>query len=189
MNLHIYTSEDQLIEGCKKNEPTAQKMLFDQYAAQMLGICRRYINNTHDAECIMIEGFTKTFEAISKFRNEGSFEGWLKRIMINCCLGYLRKNKSLSLQVEISEAGALYDETIGDALEKEDLLKMIDRLPTGYRTVFNLFAIEGYSHMEIAEELNITVSTSKSQLNRARNLLQRFIQETVVNKRITTVKQ
>lgn len=125
----------------------------------------------------MIEGFSKALDAISGFRNEGSFEGWLKRIMINRCLGYLRKNKSINLQVEISEADAVVDERIGDLLEKEELVKMIDRLPTGYRTVFNLYAVEGYAHKEIADMLKISVNTSKTQLSRARILLQRYIHE------------
>lgn len=152
-------------------------MLFERFAPQMLGLCLRYIKDPHDAECIMIEGFSKMFDTIVQFRKEGSFEGWMKRIMINHCLGHLRKNKSFFLQVEISEAGNVMDETIGDNLEQEELLKMIEKLPTGYRTVFNLYAIEGFSHKEIAAELNISVNTSKTQLSRARCLLQRYLQQ------------
>ena len=152
-------------------------MLFEQYAQKMLGLCFRYIKDPHDAECVMIEGFSKAFDRIIQFRFEGSFEGWLKRIMVNHCLSYLRKNKSIFLQVEIHEASAIIDEGISDTFEREELLKMIERLPTGYRTVFNLYAIEGYSHKEIADELNVSVNTSKTQLNRARNLLQRYLQE------------
>lgn len=152
-------------------------MLFEKYAPKMLGLCFRYIKDPHDAECMMIEGFSNAFDGIAQFRSEGSFEGWLKRIMINRCLSYLRKNRSLLLQVEISEAEAIIDDGIGDMLEMEELLKMVERLPTGYRTVFNLYAIEGYSHKEIADELKISVNTSKTQLSRARSLLQRYLLE------------
>ena len=177
MNLHNHITDEELIKGCLHKKQAFQKMLFDRYAPAMLGLCQRYIKDHHEAECIMIEGFSTVFRSIKQFSQKGSFEGWIKRIMINCCLGYLRKNKSFILQVEISEANAIIDDSISDHLENEELLRMIERLPAGYRTVFNLYAIEGYSHKEIARELKISINTSKSQLSRARILLQRFLLE------------
>lgn len=141
----------------------------------MLGICQRYVNRQADAEDIMIEGFMRVFDKIGQFKSEGSFEGWVRRIMVNEALGYIRKNKSLFLSVDAedvhNEPAAFHVD--GDELATQDLLQLVQELPQGYRTVFNLFAIEGYSHEEIAGMLGISENTSKSQLSRARALLQK----------------
>ena len=139
----------------------------------MLGICFRYVHDDFEAEEIMIEGFVRVFDKIESFKLEGSFEGWIRRIMVNESLMYLRSNKKY--QFEISYDQILYEpepEQFRTDLETQDLLKLIEKLPLGYRTVFNLYAIEGYSHAEIAKQLGITESTSKSQLSRARVVLQ-----------------
>jgi RNA polymerase sigma factor (sigma-70 family) len=170
------TSEEKLILGCQKQEAMAQRKVYEQFAPRMLGLCRRYLTDEMQAEDVMIGGFVKVFEKINGFKSEGSFEGWIRRIMINEALAFLRKQKSLGLTVAMED---LYEEPVFTAedtgLEAEDLLKLVQQLPDGYRTVFNLFAIEGYSHQEIAEMLHISEGTSKSQLSRARNLLQQYL--------------
>ena len=126
-----------------------------------------------EAEHIMIGGIVKVFEKLDQFKSEGSFEGWVRRIVVNDCLMYIRKNRNMSLESDIETVSDHPDLSVmEDSLSQEDLLKLIGELPVGYRTVFNLYAIEGYSHAEIAEQLNISENTSKSQLSRARKWLQ-----------------
>lgn len=145
----------------------------------MFSVCRRYIGQAGEAEDVLICGFTKVFQKIDQFKAEGSFEGWVRRIMVNESLSHIRKNKSMYLEVEIEKAEREPDYGMLDGqLEAEDLQKMIDRLPSGYRTVFNLYAIEGFSHKEIGEKLGISENTSKSQLSRARKHLQNMLIET-----------
>lgn len=166
--------EDEVIDGCRRSEHKAQKHLYELYSSRMLGLCYRYIEEQQEAEDVMIKGFTKVFEKIGQFRGEGSLEGWIKRIMINESLGYLRRNKAMYVEVEMDKAGQQPDfGMLSGTMETDDLLKMVNALPMGYRTVFNLYAIEGYSHKEIAEMLKINENTSKSQLSRARAVLQR----------------
>lgn len=144
----------------------------------MFAVCRRYVIELQEAEDILICGFTKAFKKIDQFKGEGSFEGWVRRIMVNEALTYIRRNKSMYLEVEIEKAGLEPDyQQMNTQLEVEDLQKLIDRLPTGYKTVFNLYAIEGFSHKEIATELGISENTSKSQLSRARNHLKKLLLE------------
>ena len=179
MTLKIQTStEDKLIKNCRKNDGKAQEEVYNKYASKMLGACLRYIKDADEAESVMIGGFVKVFNKIDQFKNQGSFEGWIRRIMVNESLTFIRKNKSMYLEVDIESADKEPDyDSLGDKLEADDLLLMIQNLPTGYRTVFNLYAIEGYSHKEIAEKLNISENTSKSQLSRARSLLQKQLLE------------
>ncbi|MBC8110044.1 MAG: sigma-70 family RNA polymerase sigma factor [Verrucomicrobia bacterium] len=170
--------ESTLIEACKLGKPAAQKAIYDKYSRKMLGLCCRYIADVMQAEDVMITGFVKVFEKVETFKSEGSFEGWIRKIMVNEALGYLRKYKNIYLTVSTDD---LYHEPTvvpeSTALEAEDLLKLVQQLPEGYRTVFNLYAIEGYNHKEIGEMLGISENTSKSQLSRARNLLQRYLAE------------
>jgi len=144
----------------------------------MLGLCRRYVNDVSEAEMVMITGFLKVFDKIDQYSGEGSFEGWIRRIMVNESLLYIRKNKGMYIEVDIEYADQEPNyELAYNNLEVADLLKLISTLPIGYRTVFNMFAIEGYSHQEIAKELSISENTSKSQLSRARKMLQKQIIE------------
>ena len=144
----------------------------------MLGLCRRYIKDSNEAESVMITGFLKVFDKIDQFSGEGSFEGWVRRIMVNESLLYLRKNKGMYIEVDIEYADLEPNYDLASAnLQTEDLLKLVNSLPVGYRTVFNMFAIEGYSHQEIANKLQISENTSKSQLSRARKMLQKQIIE------------
>ncbi len=168
--------EDQLIRACLKQDLPAQKLLYERFASTMLFVCLRYVQNRQEAEDLMIKGFTKVFKKLHQFKSEGSFQAWVRRIMVNECLGYLRSNKSMYLEVELESAEMEPDYALLlQNLEVEDLMKMIEQLPPGYRTVFNLFALEGYSHHEIAQMLHISVSTSKSQLSRGRKLLQHYL--------------
>jgi len=173
------TSETDLLKACKKQNAKAQRMLYDKYAASMLGLCRRYVHGEQEAEDVMIGGFMKVFSKIGSFEGKGSFEGWIKRIMINESLGHIRKHKAMYLETDIEAADKEPDlDKLSSALEAKDLLKMINELPSGYRTIFNLYAIEGYSHKEIGELLGINENTSKSQLSRARVQLQKKLLET-----------
>jgi RNA polymerase sigma factor (sigma-70 family) len=172
------STKESLIKGCQKGNRKAQREVYDWLAPKMLTICRRYIRDANEAESIMITGFMKVLDKIEQFSGNGSFEGWVRRIMVNESLLYIRKNKGMYIEVDIEYADATPNYSLAsENLEAEELLNLINSLPIGYRTVFNMFAIEGYSHKEIAESLAISENTSKSQLSRARKLLQTHIIE------------
>lgn len=172
----LFNQEAQLIKALRKADQKAQRQLYEKYASRMLGVCRRYISDPMAAEDILVEGFMKVFDKIDQFKSEGSFEGWIRRIMVNEALGYLRQQKRSLEDVSLDEAHGIADfEQADQSLQAEEMMSMIGTLPTGYRTIFNLYAIEGYSHAEIADMLGITESTSKSQLHRARALLQQLV--------------
>jgi len=174
----IFT-EEEMINGCIVGDCEAQKMLYHRYAPKMFSVCLRYAKDYHSAEDVLQEGFIKVFKYISKFRREGSFEGWLRRIFINTSIENLRKVVSLYPIVnEEDKPIDIIDENVFDELDHQDLLNMVQSLSPGYRTVFNLYVIEGYSHHEIAAMLGISEGTSKSQLARARMLLQKKILST-----------
>jgi RNA polymerase sigma-70 factor (ECF subfamily) len=171
-------TENELIKGCRKGQPKAQKALYERVSSMMLGLCMRYIHDREEAEHVMIGGMVKVFEKIRQYEGQGSFEGWIRRIMVNECLMYIRKHKNMSLEVEVEEAEREPNyENLTDSLNAEHLMELIGELPVGYRTVFNLYAIEGYNHQEIGELLGISENTSKSQLSRARKLLQTRLSE------------
>jgi RNA polymerase sigma-70 factor (ECF subfamily) len=170
-------TEEEVVLRCQKADPLAQKYLYEKYAGKFLGICKRYFANLHEAEDVMVMSFVKIFEKIIQFRGEGSFEGWMKRLVVNECLTQIRKKQILFVDAETQHNLADNLETAEEILNAEDLLACVQRLPDGYRTVFNLYAIEGYSHQEIADMLGISEGTSKSQLSRARNLLQTYVNE------------
>jgi RNA polymerase sigma-70 factor (ECF subfamily) len=167
----LHNKEKSLIKKAIDNNREAQKQLFEQHSPKMLGVCRQYVKDLHHAEDLLLQGFLKVFTNLHKFKNKGSFEGWIRRIMVNTCISYLRKKNVISL----SDEDYVFNDAATESLENtsvEDIQKLIDKLPDGYKMVFNLFAIEGYKHSEIAEKLNISESTSKSQLFKARKLLQ-----------------
>ncbi len=180
MKLRVHSdTETELIEQCRKGRRKAQQSLYDRFSGLMLAVCSRYIADRSEAEDVMISGFVKVFSKLDQFKHEGSFEGWIRRIMVNESLSYIRKNKAMYLEVDIDEAHREPDYAVLDNhLHAEDLMKLIAQLPTGYRTVFNMYAIEGFSHKEIAEDLGISENTSKSQLSRARALLQKNLLQT-----------
>ena len=169
-------TEEKLISECRKGNRKAQRDLYEKYSSLMFSVCRRYINESSEAEDVLVGGFTKVFQKLDQFKAQGSFEGWIRRIMVNESLSYIRKNKSMYLEVEIEKADKEPDyNQLHNQLEVEDLQKLIAQLPTGYRTVFNLYAIEGFSHKEIADKMGISENTSKSQLSRARTHLQKLL--------------
>jgi RNA polymerase sigma factor (sigma-70 family) len=178
MELKIYrTKEEDLIKGCLKREGSAQKRLYDTYSSKMYGLCYRYVKDSMEAEDILVTAFMKVFDKIEQFKSEGSFEGWIRRIVVNEALTHLRRNRSMYLETELEQADREPDYNLSDHLEAEDLLNMIQELPAGYRIVFNMYAIDGYSHKEIADHLGINENTSKSQLSRARVYLQKLLLE------------
>lgn len=171
--------EQQLINECKKGNRLAQKELYNKYSRKMMGVCLRYINERETARDILQDGFVKVFTSLDSFSGIGSFEGWLRRIFVNCALEFLRKSDVLREATDwesITEPVPSETSVISE-LSASDLMKLIQELPTGFRMVFNLFAIEGYSHKEIGDMLNITESTSRSQYTRARQLLQKRVKE------------
>ena len=186
MHFQIYRArEAELIEACRQRNRAAQKTLFDRMAPKMLSVCRRYVRDRMEAEDVLVVSFTKVFERISQFKGDGSFEGWVRRIMVNEALTFLRKNKMMYLETDLETAEAEAESAILETtLEAEDLMKLIQELPAGYRMVFNLYAIDGFSHKEIAEQIGITESTSKSQLSRARAHLQARLQRIEMDRRL-----
>lgn len=156
----------------------AQKWLYDRYAAKMFSVCRRYIPRREDAEDVLIEAFFKIFENINVFRSVGSFEGWMRRIVVNEALMFLRKNKLLTVEPDAADLNTLeMSVSIGveQQLAVQDILKLLEKLPTGYRTIFNLYVIEGFKHQEIADMLHISINTSKSQLILAKEKLRKMM--------------
>lgn len=166
---------DALYEGCKNGERRSQETLYRLLSSKMLGVCMRYARNNFEAEDMLQAGFIKVFAEIGSFRGEGSFEGWVRRIMVNTAIAGYRKNMRSLETVVLSDGYENSQPYELDMLEYHDLLKLIQSLPDGYRAVFNMYAVEGYSHKEIAEELNISEGASKSQLSRARSWLKEKI--------------
>jgi RNA polymerase sigma-70 factor (ECF subfamily) len=172
-------TDHELIEQCLKGDQRAQKALFDKFSRKMMSVCMRYAADTEIAEDWLQDGFIKVYTNLHKFKQKGSFEGWIRRTMVNTCLDHLRKSNRMQIDADISEAEYLAgeDEKAVGKLRVEELMKLIEDMPTGYRTVFNMYAIEGYSHQEIAENLGVTESTSKTQFRKARNYLMNIIVE------------
>jgi RNA polymerase sigma-70 factor (ECF subfamily) len=168
-----------LVQECLKGKPRAQKALFDKFAPKMLAVCARYMKDQSETEDVFQIGMVKVFNKLSDFKAEGPLEGWIRRIMVNSCLDQLRKNQRFVTDKNIDDVSYRIEvkEEISSQLMAEDLIALIQKMPAGYRVVFNLFAIEGYSHQEIAEQLNISESTSKSQYLRARAYLRQRIEE------------
>jgi RNA polymerase sigma factor (sigma-70 family) len=163
---------EHLVKGCKAGQRNAHEMLYKHFAAKMLGVCMRYATNKMEAEDMLQDGFLKVFQKINDYRNEGSFEGWIRRIMVNSAIEYYRRNHKMMHVVDIDDAAhPSVNAAAASSLEAQDLLALINSLAPGYRMVFNLYAIDGYSHKEIAEIVGISEGASKSQLSRARAIL------------------
>ena len=168
--------EQAILAGCLKGESRSQELLYKNFAPTMFAICLRYAADHPQAEDMLQEGFIKVFQHLGRFRNEGSFEGWMKRIFVNTAFEWLRKHGVMNRVMDVEFfAEEIIQQDAFDELSKNDLVRMIQNLSPGYRTVFNLFAIEGYSHKEIAVMMNISEGTSKSQFSRARYLLQKMV--------------
>ena len=167
----------QLLKECRQQRITAQRYFFDQFATSMFLLCRRYLKNDETAEEIMMNGFLKFFASLNKFEyiNDAAVVGWLKKIMVNECLMQLRSTNSF-LQVAIDDMPEVVaDEQIIEKMSAEEIFRLITQLPVGYRTVFNLFELENKSHKEIAELLGINEGTSRSQLSKAKQMLQQLL--------------
>lgn len=168
--------EKELIKNCVKKDRKSQNLLYAKFAPTLFGVCRRYIKEPNDAEDVLINSFTKIFTKLQQYDSKGSFEGWMKKIAVNEALMFLRKKK-IQFSGELNENISESFQNIDALIMEDHLLNMLNRLPAGYRTVFNLFAIEGYKHDEIAKKLNISINTSKSQLLKARKKLKEYLTE------------
>lgn len=182
--------EEKIVEGCIAGKRKAQSQLYQKFSSGMLGICLRYCRNPEDAEDVLQEGFIKVFRSIQSFRGEGSIGGWIKRIMINTAITHNKKYITFQhAQVELDDTMEIEEqeneEMVFQPVDPEKLLRYIQELPEGYRTVLNLYVFEGYTHKEIAESLSISENTSKTQLFKARKFLRNKL-ETVSNKKILT---
>ncbi len=169
--------EQELIAQCLQQDRKAQRLLFERFSPTMMGVCRRYVGSREDAEDLMIEGFFKVMTNLDKYRGDGSFEGWIRRIMANECLMFLRKKKLLLTDIELNNVERAEQFSVEDKLAAQDILNLLAQLPTGYRTVFNLYVLEGYKHREIAELLQISINTSKSQLILAKKRMQELVEK------------
>lgn len=170
-------SETDLINGCIRGDRQMQQELYNRFAGKMYAVCLRYANNPDDAQDLLQEGFIKVFRNLHRFRAEGSFEGWIRRVFINSSIEHLRKKSVQMSKVTDKEEDTIEDADISalDSLAEKDIINLIQELSPGYRAVFNLYVIEGYSHKEIGEQLGISEGTSKSQLARARSILQKKV--------------
>ena len=179
MNLpdNYIPSETDLIQGCINGDRQMQNILYQLFSPKMYGVCLRYAGNENDANDILQEGFIKVFKNLEKFRSEGSFEGWVRRIFVNTAIEHYRKKVKL-YNVSEAQENIVVDPGLNalDNLATKDILKLVDELSPGYKTVFNMHVIEGYSHKEIADLLGITEGTSKSQLARAKGVLKKSLE-------------
>ena len=169
--------ELQLIEGCRKGDRRAQKALYETFSRKMMSVCLRYVSDWETARDLLQEGFVKVFTHIDSYTGNGSFEGWIRKIFVNSALEYLRHADVLRESTDLDQTAevAQTDSSPLSDISAAELMLLVQSLPAGFRTIFNLFAIEGYSHKEISERLHITESTSRSQYTRAKQLLQRKV--------------
>lgn len=172
------TIEADLIEGCIRGDRKMQYELYERFAPKMFGVCLRYAANNEEAEDILQEGFIKVFKKIGSYRSEGSFEGWVRRIFVNTAIEHFRRKTHMQpiTEKEESSVEGKYLSVL-DSLAEKDIVQLVQQLSPGYRTVFNMYVIEGYSHKQIADELGISEGTSKSQLSRAKQILQDLVQK------------
>ena len=168
---------EHIINQCKCQDPDAQKVLYDLYKDTLYAVCLRYIKSSHDAEDVFIDAFYKIFTKIDHFKGEGSFEGWMRRIMVNESLMFLRKKTNLHLTVELPDKEIADSQEDEDDMSFDDIMKVLDELPVGYRTIFNLYVFEDMKHREIAEMLGISINTSKSQLILAKKRLYEILKK------------
>lgn len=170
--IRLPSTDQKLVKQCRKGDSKAQRDLYEKYAPQMLSVCKRYVRSLEDAEEVLSNAFIKVFTKIDQYTGDGALGGWIRRIMVNEALNFIRYQKNLFVEIEEENHGDVSHTSEADQIDADHLLTMIDELPTGYRTVFNLYGIEGYTHKEIGEMLGISENTSKSQLSKARKHLQ-----------------
>lgn len=166
-----------MLQGCRDNLATAQEALYGRFSPRMLGVCYRYARNREDAEDMLQEGFMKVYSQINQFRGSGALEGWIRRIIVHTCINIIKKNKKFTDSVDLVHASSIQinENNIPSMLQAKQVVECIRILPIGYRTVLNLYAIEGFSHKEIGSILDIEESTSRSQYTRARALLEEIL--------------
>ena len=180
-------TEELMLTGCIRNNAAAQEALYNRFSPRMLGVCYRFAKNREDAEDMLQEGFIKVFTQIHQYRNEGALEGWIRRIVVHTCINILKKNKKFADSVDIIHATSVHvkEEMIPSIMQAKQVVECIRTLPLGYKTVLNLYAIEGYSHKEIAGMLDIEESTSRSQYTRAKAMLEEIlIRKKIIQKQI-----
>lgn len=167
-------TEEVMLQGCLNNLASAQEALYNRFSPRMLGVCYRFARNREDAEDMLQEGFIKVFTQMHQFRNQGALEGWIRRIVVHTCINHLKKNKKFSDSVDLIYANSiqLNENNVSSIIQAKQVVELIRLLPIGYRTVLNLYAIEGFSHKEIASILDIEESTSRSQYTRAKSMLE-----------------
>ena len=167
-------TEELMLQGCLQNLATAQEALYHRFSPRMLGVCYRFARNREDAEDMLQEGFIKVFTQMHQFRNQGALEGWIRRIVVHTCINILKKNKKFAESVDLIHASSIHlnENNIPSIMQAKQVVECIRLLPLGYRTVLNLYAIEGYSHKEVASLLDIEESTSRSQYTRAKAMLE-----------------
>ncbi len=170
-------TEEQMLAGSIKNNASAQEELYNRFSPRMLGVCYRFAKNREDAEDMLQEGFIKVFTQLHQYRNEGALEGWIRRIVVHTCINILKKNKKFADSVDIIHAKSLHirEDMIPSIMQAKQVVECIRLLPLGYRTVLNLYAIEGFSHREIGNLLDIEESTSRSQYTRAKAMLEEIL--------------
>jgi RNA polymerase sigma factor (sigma-70 family) len=170
-------TEELMLAGCLKNNAAAQEALYSRFSPRMLGVCYRFAKNREDAEDMLQEGFIKVFTQMHQYRNEGALEGWIRRIVVHTCINNLKKNKKFADSLDIIHANSIYvnEEMIPAIMQAKQVVECIRMLPMGYRTVLNLYAIEGFPHREIAVMLDVEESTSRSQYTRAKTMLEEIL--------------
>ena len=186
VNVPMHQMEyNQLLKDCLKLKPEAQRMLYEHFAPLMLGVCFRYTKSMDDAEEVLQEGFVKVFARLNQFKGDGEFSGWIRKIMVNTALTYLKTNQRYRYDLSYDETLLHLVSTENPAvdLETKELAELIRQLPTGFQTIFNLYAVEGYKHAEIASMLGISEGTSRSQYARARIVLIEWIEKFSVNEK------
>ena len=170
-------TEELMLHGCLNSIASAQEALYNRFSPRMLGVCYRFARNREDAEDMLQEGFIKVFTQIQQFRGQGALEGWIRRIIVHTCINILKKNKKFIDSVDLIHAGSLYlkENNIPSILETKEVVESVRQLPLGYRTVLNLYDIEGFSHKENSQMLDIRESTSRSQYTRAKTMLEEIL--------------
>lgn len=166
-----------MLQGCLINNASAQETLYNTFSTRMLGVCYRFARNKEDAEDMMQEGFIKVFSQIHQFKHTGVLEGWIRKIMVHTCINALKKNKKFAYSVDLIYASSIYlnEYNIPSIIQAKQVVESIRLLPIGYRTILNLYAIDGYNHKEIAQMLDIEESTSRSQYTRAKVMLENLL--------------
>ena len=170
-------TEKELVEGCIREDRICQRELWDRYSKKIMSLCLRYCNSQEEAEDALMEAYIKVYDNLSKFRFQSSLETWMRRVAVNLCINKIRARKHIWSSITEDEYRLGYQDDAFNNMQVDQIMKLVEALPVGYRTVFNMYAIEGYSHKDIAEMLGIDEGTSRSQFAKARKVLQTAIEK------------